>query len=96
MMAAFLLLLWGLCLSPGPSPSQPGSEPSHPARHRQRGACDTGTCQPGKMKGVTRQSRRLLGAQELPGMSTGFTLHASMCTAEASFISASRENARTS
>ena len=73
-MAAFLLLLWGSCLSPAPSPSRPESVPSRPARHRQRDACDTGTCQPGKMKGVTREAHRLLSAQQLPGMSTAFTL----------------------
>lgn len=98
MTAAFLLLPWGLCLSPGPSPSRPGSEPSRPAGHRRRDACDTGTCQPGKMKGVTREACRLLSAQRLPGTSTAFTLQndSPTCTGEASFISAIRENAGTS
>lgn len=53
--AAFSLLPWGSCLSPGPSPSRPGSESSHPAGRRQRDAGGTGTCQPGERKGVTRE-----------------------------------------
>lgn len=74
-MAAFSPLLWNWCLCPGPSPSRPGSAPSRPAGHRRRDACGTGTCQPGDMRGVTREAGRLLGAQHMAGMDAAFMLH---------------------